>query len=97
MRESMHHRRQMHTGDGTYMDEDGFIFVVDRIKDMIVSGGKNIYCGEVESAIARHPAIATRAVIGISDDKWGSRACGSGEESRRASRARKRFNSIANN
>ncbi|HXA47123.1 MAG TPA: long-chain fatty acid--CoA ligase [Burkholderiaceae bacterium] len=61
----------MHTGDGAYMDKDGFIFIVDRLKDMIVSGGENIYCGEVESAIARHPAVATCAVVGIPDDKWG--------------------------
>lgn len=61
----------MHTGDAAYMDEDGFIFIVDRLKDMIVSGGENIYCGEVENAIARHPAVATCAVIGIPDERWG--------------------------
>ncbi|MCY1333859.1 3-[(3aS,4S,7aS)-7a-methyl-1,5-dioxo-octahydro-1H-inden-4-yl]propanoyl:CoA ligase [compost metagenome] len=61
----------MHTGDGGYMDEDGFIYVCDRIKDMIVSGGENIYSAEVENAIASHPAVAQSAVIGIPSDKWG--------------------------
>jgi len=61
----------VHTGDGAYMDEDGFIFVVDRVKDMIVSGGENVYSAEVENAIALHPAVAMCAVIGIPDDRWG--------------------------
>jgi acyl-CoA synthetase (AMP-forming)/AMP-acid ligase II len=61
----------MHTGDGGYMDEDGFIFLVDRIKDMIISGGENVYSAEVESAISKHPAVAVSAVIGIPDKKWG--------------------------
>ncbi|WP_160105721.1 long-chain-fatty-acid--CoA ligase [Pseudomonas izuensis] len=61
----------MHTGDGGYMDEDGFIYVCDRLKDMVVSGGENIYCGEVEAAIASHPAVAQSAVIGIPCPKWG--------------------------
>lgn len=61
----------MHTGDGAYMDDDGFIFIVDRLKDMIISGGENIYCGEVENAVAQHPAVAACAVIGIPDEKWG--------------------------
>ncbi|MFZ3025213.1 long-chain-fatty-acid--CoA ligase [Pseudomonas sp.] len=61
----------MHTGDGGYMDEDGFIYIVDRLKDMVVSGGENIYSGEVESAIVSHPAVAQAAVIGIPCDKWG--------------------------
>ncbi len=61
----------MHTGDGAYMDEDGFIFVVDRVKDMIISGGENVYSVEVENAIAQHPAVAACAVIGIPDSKWG--------------------------
>lgn len=61
----------MHTGDGAYMDEDGFIFVVDRIKDMIISGGENIFSAEVENAVAQHPAVATCAVIGIPDEQWG--------------------------
>lgn len=61
----------MHTGDGGYMDEDGFIYVCDRIKDMIVSGGENIYSAEVEKAVASHPAVAQCAVIGIPCPKWG--------------------------
>ncbi|MEV5003957.1 long-chain-fatty-acid--CoA ligase [Nocardioides sp. LML1-1-1.1] len=63
----------MHTGDGGYMDEDGYVYVVDRIKDMIISGGENVYSIEVENAIAKHPAIVQCAVIGLADDKWGER------------------------
>jgi len=61
----------MHTGDGGYVDAHGFLFVVDRIKDMIVSGGENIYSAEVENAIAQIPQVLMSAVIGIPDDKWG--------------------------
>jgi long-chain acyl-CoA synthetase len=61
----------MHTGDGGYMDEDGFIYVVDRVKDMIISGGENVYSVEVENAIAQHPAVAQCAVIGIPSAQWG--------------------------
>ena len=61
----------MHTGDGGYMDEDGFVYVVDRVKDMIISGGENIYSVEVENAIAQHPAVAQCAVIGIPSEQWG--------------------------
>lgn len=61
----------MHTGDGGYMDEQGYVFIVDRLKDMIVSGGENIFSAEVENVIARHPAIAMSAVIGVPNDKWG--------------------------
>ncbi|MBL0000150.1 MAG: fatty acid--CoA ligase [Sphingomonadales bacterium] len=59
------------TGDAGYMDEDGYLFIHDRVKDMIISGGENVYPAEVESAIYGHPAIAEVAVIGIPDDKWG--------------------------
>ena len=55
----------MHTGDSGYMDQDGFIYVVDRVKDMIISGGENVYSVEVENALAQHPAVAQCAVIGI--------------------------------
>lgn len=55
----------MHSGDMGYMDDDGYIYIVDRLKDMIISGGENVYSVEVENAIARHPAVATCAVIGI--------------------------------
>jgi len=61
----------MHTGDGAWMDEDGFIFIADRLKDMIISGGENIYSAEVENAVAQHPAVAACAVIGIPSDLWG--------------------------
>jgi len=60
-----------HTGDGGTMDEDGYIFVVDRLKDMIISGGENVYSAEVENAIYQHPAVAECAVIGIPNEKWG--------------------------
>lgn len=63
----------MHTGDVGYMDKEGFIFVVDRLKDMIISGGENIYSVEVENVIFSHPAIAACAVIGLPDDTWGER------------------------
>ncbi|MCY1409861.1 Long-chain-fatty-acid--CoA ligase [compost metagenome] len=61
----------MHTGDGGYMDEDGFVYICDRLKDMIVSGGENVYSAEVETAMASHPAIGQCAAIGIPSDKWG--------------------------
>lgn len=61
----------MHTGDGGYMDDDGFIFIVDRLKDMIISGGENVYSAEVENAIAMHSAVAACAVIGIPNAAWG--------------------------
>jgi acyl-CoA synthetase (AMP-forming)/AMP-acid ligase II len=60
-----------HSGDAGYMDEDGFIFIKDRIKDMIVSGSENIYPAEVEAVLAGHPDIVEVAVIGIPDQKWG--------------------------
>jgi len=61
----------VHTGDVGYMDEQGYIFLVDRKKDMIISGGENIYCREVEEALIEHPALADVAVIGVPDEKWG--------------------------
>jgi long-chain acyl-CoA synthetase len=60
-----------YTGDAGYLDADGFIYIHDRVKDMIISGGENIYPAEVESALFGHPAVADVAVIGIPDDKWG--------------------------
>ena len=63
----------LHTGDGGYMDEEGFVYIVDRVKDMIVSGGENVYSAEVEEALYAHPAIAECAVIGVPDDTWGER------------------------
>ena len=63
----------MHTGDAGRMDAEGFVFLVDRVKDMIVSGGENVYSVEVEQAVAKHPAVAACAVIGVPDDAWGER------------------------
>jgi long-chain acyl-CoA synthetase len=60
-----------YTGDAGYFDADGYIYIYDRVKDMIISGGENIYPAEVESALFSHPAVADVAVIGIPDDKWG--------------------------
>jgi fatty-acyl-CoA synthase len=60
-----------YTGDAGYFDEDGFLFIHDRVKDMIVSGGENIYPAEVENALFSHPEIADVAVIGVPDEKWG--------------------------
>lgn len=60
-----------HTGDAGTMDADGFIYIKDRIKDMIISGGENIYPAEIESVLAGHPDIADVAVIGVPDDTWG--------------------------
>lgn len=59
------------TGDAGYMDADGFVFLMDRVKDMIVSGGENVYSAEVENALSQHPDVATSAVIGIPSDQWG--------------------------
>ncbi len=61
----------LHTGDVGYMDEQGFVFIVDRAKDMIISGGENIFSVEVEGAIYQHPAVQECAVIGIPSDQWG--------------------------
>jgi len=61
----------LHTGDAGFMDEDGYVFIRDRMKDMIISGGENVYPAEVESAIYGHPAVQEVAVIGIPDAKWG--------------------------
>jgi long-chain acyl-CoA synthetase len=60
-----------HTGDEGYVDADGFVYLVDRVKDMIVTGGENVYSIEVENAIASHPGVAQVAVIGIPHATWG--------------------------
>ena len=85
----------MHTGDGGRMDDDGYVYVVDRLKDMIVSGGENVYSVEVENALAKHPGVASCAVIGVPDDEWGERvhavvvpAAGAAPTTRGAPRAR---------
>jgi acyl-CoA synthetase (AMP-forming)/AMP-acid ligase II len=59
------------TGDVAYLDADGYCYLYDRAKDMIVSGGENIYPAEVENALMSHPAVADCAVIGVPSDKWG--------------------------
>ena len=61
----------LHTGDAALMDEDGLITIVDRLKDMIISGGENIYSTEVESAISLYPGVAQVAVIGVPHERWG--------------------------
>lgn len=61
----------LYSGDAGYFSEDGYLYIHDRIKDMIISGGENIYPAEVESAIFGHPALADVAVIGVPDDTWG--------------------------
>jgi long-chain acyl-CoA synthetase len=61
----------MWTGDIATWDEEGYVFIVDRAKDMIISGGENIYSVQVEEAIAQHPAVLEAAVIGVPDDVWG--------------------------
>jgi acyl-CoA synthetase (AMP-forming)/AMP-acid ligase II len=67
----------LHTGDAGKMDEEGYIYIQDRIKDMIVSGGENVYSLEVESALFAHPEVVDAAVIGIPDEKYGEavKAC----------------------
>ncbi|HUJ65854.1 MAG TPA: AMP-binding protein, partial [Acidimicrobiales bacterium] len=60
-----------HTGDAGYVDSGGYVYLVDRVKDMIVSGGENVYSAEVENAVASHPAVTQVAVIGIPSERWG--------------------------
>ncbi len=62
-----------HTGDIGYLDDDGFLFIVDRAKDMIITGGFNVYSTEVEQALMQHPDVQDCAVVGLPDDKWGER------------------------
>ncbi len=61
------------TGDAGYLAREGFLYLVDRVKDMIVSGGENVYSAEVENALASHPAVRECAVIGVPDERWGER------------------------
>ena len=62
-----------HTGDIGYLDPDGFLYIVDRAKDMIITGGYNVYSAEVENAVMAHPSIRDCAVVGLPDEKWGER------------------------
>jgi fatty-acyl-CoA synthase len=61
----------LHSGDAGILDAEGYLFIQDRVKDMIVSGGENVYPREIEEVLYRHPAVAEAAVIGVPDDRWG--------------------------
>lgn len=65
----------LRTGDGGHLDDDGFVFIADRIKDMVITGGENVYPAEVEGVLFDHPAVAEVAIIGTRDPKWGERVC----------------------
>ncbi len=82
-------RGWLRTGDAGYLDEDGYLYIHDRVKDMIISGGENVYPAEVENAIYSHPDVADIAVIGVPDEKWGEavKACVVVKEGKRLSEA----------
>jgi acyl-CoA synthetase (AMP-forming)/AMP-acid ligase II len=61
----------LRTGDVGRLDSGGYVYIVDRVKDMIITGGENVYSPEVERVLAEHPAVADVAVIGVPDDRWG--------------------------
>jgi acyl-CoA synthetase (AMP-forming)/AMP-acid ligase II len=63
----------LHSGDVARIDDEGFVYIVDRAKDMIISGGFNVYSTEVEQALLAHPDVQDCAVIGVPDDTWGER------------------------
>lgn len=65
----------LHTGDLAYQDEEGYIFIVDRLKDMIITGGENVYPREVEEALYHHPAVQENAVVGVPDKLRGQAVC----------------------
>src|SRR5690606_37586715 len=60
-----------HTGDLARVDEEGFYYIVDRKKDMFISGGENVYPAEIEEVLTRHPDVAQCAVVGVPDERWG--------------------------
>jgi fatty-acyl-CoA synthase len=60
-----------HSGDVGYLDEEGYLYICDRLKDMVISGGENVYPAEVESVLFEHPAVVEVAVIGLPDETWG--------------------------
>lgn len=63
----------LHTGDAGYLDDEGYLYIVDRIKDVIITGGRNVYSAETEKALAGHPAVASNAVIAVPDNTTGER------------------------
>ena len=65
----------LHTGDLAYQDEEGYIFIVDRLKDMIITGGENVYPREVEEALYHHPAVQENSVVGVPDKLRGQAVC----------------------
>jgi long-chain acyl-CoA synthetase len=60
-----------HSGDAGFLDEKGFLTLVDRVKDMLITGGENVYSAEVENALMLHPAVEECAIVGLPDEKWG--------------------------